>query len=176
MDKLRYKLPAKALEIIEELASEELYQVSFYMYLSFCCSNMGFFHAADQFMNSSKEERYHFTRLSDFLKTRGVEPEVPAVKAPTIPFQDLITGIEAAYKLEISVTEKYDEAIKMIRDVDTMAYLKLCEFMSGQQYALDGLQRMWTTFKDLSDIEEQMEAERSYFGSDTHGVPTASNS
>lgn len=162
---LRYKLPAKAVEIMEELASEELNQVSFYMHLSFCCSNRGFYRAADRFMDMSRNERYNFTRFNDFLETRGEEMDVPAVKAPTNDFKDLRDGVEAAYRLEIDITEKYAEATKSMHDVDLMAYLKLCEFFAFQQHELFYLHKMWQTFKDVETEEGQREQEVSFFGS-----------
>lgn len=174
MEKIKYELPKKAQDIIEELAEAELNQVSFYLYLSYCCSNAGFYKAADHFMQQSKEERYHFLRLSDYLQSRGIEPEVPKVDAPKIDFTDLRSGVKAAYELEIEITEKYDECIKMLRDIDTMTYLKLCTYMEGQEYALSALEKMWTTFGAIEGIEEQREAENGFWGCKVEeAVPTS---
>lgn len=163
MAKIVYALPDKAIEIIEELAQEEFYAISFYTYLSFCCTSKGYFRAADHFMGESQNERQHYLRLSDFLQARGVEPEVPEVKEPKIEFTDLRSGIEAAYRLEISLTEKYDEAIMMMRKIDTMAYLKLCEFMHIQEGALAEMNNLWSVFDTAVSEMAQREAEESYW-------------
>lgn len=158
-----YKLSDEAVEIIEELMEDEFYAISFYTYLSFCCTNKGYFRAADYFMRESQSERSHFLRLSDFLQTRGIEPDVPEVKSPEIEFTDLRSGIAAAYKLEIALTEKYDKKIRAMHKIDMMAYLKLCEFMHVQESALGEMNNLWSMFETASTEQAQREIEESYW-------------
>lgn len=172
MEKICYELPKKAIEILNELAEAELQTVSFYIYLGFCCANDGYLHAADHFNGKSKNERYHFERITQFLQSRGIEPEVPKIEAYKGNFEDLRSMIAAAYKKEIEITEKYDECIKMMRSIDTMAHIKLVGFMEGQQWNLDEFQKMWSVFGDLDEVEAQKEQDVLYFAPKTE-TPTA---
>lgn len=164
MEKLCYALPDKAKGIIMELMAAEFDAVSFYTYLSFCCTNKGYFKAADYFMGESQSERGHFLRLSDFLQTRGIEPDVPAVKSPTIEFTDLRSGVEAAYKKEIELTEMYNEVIPIMFKVDTMAYLKLLEFMQIQEHAIKQMNDLWSMFENATTEIAQREIEEARWG------------
>lgn len=164
MEKLRFALPDRAKEIIMELMAEEFDAVSFYTYLSFCCTNKGYFKAADYFMGESQSERGHFLRLSDFLQTRGIEPDVPAVKQPEIEFTDLRSGVKAAYEKEIALTEMYNEVIPLMFKIDTMAYLKLLEFMQVQEYAIKQMNDLWAMFENATTEIAQREIEEAKWG------------
>lgn len=171
MEKLNYGLPDKAKKIIEELASGEMYQISFYLYLGLCLSNHGYEDASRYFIKESESERGQLKRLLEFLQMRGVEAEVPKVKQPDIEIEDLTGAIKAAYELEIATTEKYEESIKMIRDIDTMAYLKLCSFLESQQWSLEGYAKMWAVFGDLEENKAQKEQDVLYFGIKPDNMP-----
>lgn len=163
-NKLMFALPEKAKEFIEELMAEEFYAINFYTYLSFCCTSKGYFMAAQWAEGESKSERSHFMKLSDFLQTRGIEPDVPAAKSPEIDFTDLRSGIKAAYELEISLTQKYNEIIPMMFKVDIMAYLKLCEFMQIQESALKDMNDLWSMFMNAESDQYQRQLEQQRWG------------
>ena len=163
-NKLAFTLPEKAKEFIEELMNEEFFAISFYTYLSFCCTNKGYFMASKWAMKESESERNHFTRLSEFLQTRGVEPDVPEAESPKIEFTDLRSGIKAAYELEISLTQKYNEIIPLMFKVDIMAYLKLCEFMQVQEYALKEMGELWSMFENAESDQYQRQLEQQRWG------------
>lgn len=167
MEKLRFALPDKAKEIIEELMGEELNAVSFYTYLSFCCTSKGYFKAADHFMKESQSERDHFLRLSGFLQARGIEPDVPAAKQPEIAFTDLRSGVEAAYKMEIDLTERYNELIPVMFKIDAMAYMKLLEFIQIQEHALKEMSDLWSMFESATTEQMQRECEEAFMSRPT---------
>ena len=163
MEKLNYSLPDKAKKIIEELASAEMYQISFYLYLGLCLSNLGYESAHRHFLSESESERGQLKRLLEFLQSRGITPDVPKVKQPDVEIEDLTGAIKAGYELEIATTEKYDESVRMMMEIDMMAYLKLCGFLEDQQWRLESYAKKWAVFADLKE-EEQKEQDALYFG------------
>jgi len=165
-----FALPDKAKEFIEELMKEEFDAISFYTYLSFCCTSKGYFMAAKWAMEESDSERRHFLRLSEFLQTRGIEPDVPEAKKPEITFTDLRSGIKSALELEISLTEKYNEIIPLMFKVDIMAYLKLCEFMQIQEHALKQMGELWSMFENAESDQYQRQLEQQRWGEQNEAI------
>ena len=163
-NKLRFALPEKAKDIVDELMSEEFYAISFYTYLSFCFTSKGYFKAAEWAMKESDSERSHFLSLSEFLQARGIEPDVPAAKQPEIDFTDLQSGIKAAYMLEIALTEKYNELIPLMFKTDVMGYLKLCDFIKIQESALREMSDLWSMFENADSEQYQRLLEMQRWG------------
>lgn len=164
MKTISYALPEKARKIWEELAQLELNQSSFFSYLSFCLMNLGYENAARKFFDEANEERVHFKMIVDFLQLRGVKMEVPAIAAPSVEITDLKGGIKMAFETEISVTEKYAEFFELMRDIDSMSYIELEEFMGIQKRAIQQYQDAWTIFSKLEGYEDQKEQEVLYYG------------
>lgn len=164
MKNTKYPLPQKALDILEELGELELYSSNFYIYLSLCCNNAGYFNAAKKFANEAPEEVKHFQTIAKIALERGCEIDVPKVDKPEIDFTDLKSGIMALSELMVKVTKAYNESVRSMMDIDMLAWNELLPFLSIQQKALGEVNDMMSVFGELKDKESQLEQDALYFG------------
>lgn len=162
MKNICYALPGKAKKVVQELIDLISDKRSFYTQLADCCSDGGYFKAADFFYEKSKSQRYFRQNWADYLMNRGEEAETNAISKPEIKFSDLKSGIESAYKMEIAHIEKMDEFTGILRDVDTLTYKKMLECIDS--YILNEYEKMWKVFSGIESAEDQREAEASYWG------------
>lgn len=174
MKKINIPMPEKAKAVVKEVAEREMYSMSFYMYLSMCCANEGYFNAAKYFAGEAREEMSHFSTLAKYMQDRGEEMDVPKVDAPKINFTDLKSGIKAAAELMVEVTQMYDEAIRVAISIDILTCNALMPFLDIQTKALGYYNDAMSVFGELKSKEEQLEQDRFFFWTPTD-QPMATN-
>lgn len=164
-DKKIYPLSEKEKDIVEEAQKEELNASSFYNYLNFCFANYGAENSSEWAYTESKDERLHFKKLTDYLQLRGIEPEMPAIDEPKIPFTDMVSGYLAANKIELTLAEKYEEWIDQLKELPgaNMTYKLFMEMLEIQRQAIEDLQRICIQLSALKEKEDQLEWDKMYF-------------
>jgi len=169
MENKLYPLTEKELEIINEARQEEINASSWWLYLCFCLGNAGFINASEWAYQQSKEERYHFKKLSDYLLTRGVEPEMPEIAMPNIEFTDLKSGILAASNRESILTEMYDEWIDDLNAAPkvNMTIQVFREMLDIQKYSIQSMRDLLSQIEGRESREDQLEFDLQYFGPKT---------
>mgnify|MGYP001497723866 CR=1 FL=1 len=125
-------LNPKICKLIEERLLDEM--TAFYTYLSIAnwCKSIGFMKAGDYFAKESDDELGHAKMLTEFLVGWNDIPDLPVIAKPKLEFKSLLEAIETAYKIELSLLEKYNETCETIEDMDLSVYQFLTKFLEIQ--------------------------------------------
>lgn len=160
---IQFNLPAKAVDIINDLIEKEYEASAIKIQLGVELLYLGFRDAHNKYIKDSAEELSHAKLLTDFLIDRGSIAKEPEMKIKSIGIKDLTEAIKKSYRLEIEVTQAYDEAVREMFALDIMAYNKLQDMISIQASEIRSARQAYMTFEHLS-IEDQRQMEGSFFG------------
>jgi ferritin len=125
-------------EVVSELTpriGDEHKAFYFYKAAANWCFEKGYNKAGKFFQEESADELSHAEILEKFIRDWNVIPELDAIKAPPVEFEDLVDILEQAYEMEYKLYEDYEDSSKAV-------------FKIGDLCAFDLLQQFRTIQKD----------------------------
>lgn len=125
-------------EVVSELTpriGDEHKAFYFYKAAANWCFEKGYNKAGKFFQEESADELAHAEILEKFIRDWNVIPELDAIKAPLVEFEDLVDILEQAYEMEYKLYEDYEDSSKAV-------------FKIGDLCAFDLLQQFRTIQKD----------------------------
>jgi ferritin len=155
-------LKPEAMKILKPLYSIEASQIMFYKQLSAVANKLGFLRAEKYFLAESQEEATHFDKWQNYIVGRGNDFQVPGIEAPEDSSKNLYELIESALKMEIEVSDMYNEAAMKLMGVDQLAYQECIDFLKIQNEAISTYTDYCAVLEGL-DKDGQLVAEHSLF-------------
>lgn len=168
---IQYNLPSKAVDIFNDLIEMEYKASAIKIQMGVELLFLGFKEASRKYYDEARTELNHAQMLTDFLVSRGHKSEPPKLEVKKIGLVDLTSAIKGSYRLEIEVTQGYDEAIREMIKLDIMAFNMLQEMMAIQKGEIESARQAYMTFEFLN-IDDQRQMEGSYF-SQQESMPIA---
>jgi ferritin len=130
------KLEQKSVNTLLPLLTSEYDAFYHYRALSNWCANVGYFKAAEFFAKESEDELEHAKKIEKYLVDWNVTPMLPAVIEPRLTYDNLLEGIESAYKMEYQLYEQYEKAAEKIFSEDICTFGLIQEFLKVQLSAV----------------------------------------
>jgi ferritin len=127
-------LSNEEIELVNELAKQELIASHSYLHIANCMRNKGFFGAEKFFESESLDEREHYNTWAKFMNDMYEEVEVPALEAVTMEADTLLEAIEVALEMEEELLSKYEDACG--NKVSPKLLIKLYDFIEIQTKAV----------------------------------------
>lgn len=130
------KLEQKVVNALLPLLTSEYDAFYNYRALSNWCANVGYFKAAEFFTKESEDELEHAKKIEKYLVDWNVTPMLPAMVEPRISYDNLLEGIESAYKMEYDLYEQYEKAGEKMFSSDLCTFGLIQEFLKIQLSAV----------------------------------------
>jgi ferritin len=130
------KLEQKTVNALLPLLTSEYDAFYHYRALSNWCANVGYFKAAEFFAKESEDELEHAKKIEKYLVDWNVTPMLPSVVEPRVSYDNLLEGIESAYKMEYELYEQYESAAEKMFSSDLCTFGLLQEFLKIQLSAV----------------------------------------
>lgn len=123
-------------DLIESLASEELYANRHYMYAAACSQAQQLKGFQKFYESEATDELEHWQGWRDIANDYGFEIEMPATKGVDFKDDTPLAVATLSYKLELGLMEKYEkahgEAESVSLKVDIQKYIKIQRRSVGQ--------------------------------------------
>lgn len=160
MNEIKYTLPKRALDILQELSDSSLNKVMWYVYAAQCCRELGYHDAADFFWKQSGQRLNDQKTLADYAIRRGAELEVNKTEKPEIDDTDFKSILKGALEMEISDMKMCNEAALEIMEIDIQVFQKVSSYMSCLDYGCESMDKAWVS---MNADEDQYEFQKNYF-------------
>lgn len=133
----------KIVDLLNYRIEQEEYSSRMYLAMSMYLNDKGYMGASKLWKKYSDEEMTHAHLAYDFLLDMGIQPKVPALKAPPQDFDGLVDIVYQSYDHEIEVYNQCSELAKAAMSEGNMMLYPLALRLTGEQQEELGKLQTW---------------------------------
>lgn len=124
----------KLIKLLNYRINQEEYSSRLYYAMSVWLDNYGYTNAASLWKTYSEEELVHAAKVTDFLKSFGIMPEIQKIDdVNTSAFKDLPTIIKLSFEHEYEISRQCEELACMGKDENNLMVFDLGMWLVREQ-------------------------------------------